>query len=209
MGFDLGGKINSLVPSAGPAATPVGPTVAASQPSQPEPNPIDDPDLFDVVELGGVESPGVVKITGHDRKVNWDVKAGSGQSGATTTLKDIPPVEITLTIYMADDDDFDDWPAFREQVKSTISGPKPKALEIYHPDLASQGITSVCQGTMGGIVHDGKGGRTVVIKLQEYKPPKKKTGSPSGSSSKTSAPDPNAAALAQLAALTAQYKATP
>lgn len=179
-------------------------------PSQAEPNPIDDPELFDVVELGGVESPGVCKISGHDTKVNWDVKEGSGQSGATTTLKSIPPREITLTIYMADDEDFDDWPAFRDEVTSTISGPKPKAKDVYHPDLASQGITSVCQGSMGGIVHDGKGGRTVVIKLLEYKPPKPKSGTPAGSSSKKpSAPDPNAAALKELADLTAQYKAVP
>lgn len=172
-----------------------------------EPNPITD-ESFDFIELGGVESPGVVKLSGHDRKINWDVKAGSGQSGATTTLKDIPPISFTATIYMADDDDFDDWPEFRAQCLSTIN-PKPKALDIYHPDLDAQNITSVCLASMGGVVHDGKGGRTVVIQFQEYKPPVKKTGTPSGSASKTKTVDPNAAALAELAALTKQYQSTP
>ncbi len=172
-----------------------------------EPDPKDD-DSFDFLELGGVESPGVVKLSGHDRKVNLDVKAGSGQVGASMTLKDIPPIPFTGTIYMADDEDFDDWPAFRDQCESTFI-PKLRGLEIYHPDLASQKITSVTVTSIGGIQHDGKGGRTAVIAFQEYKPPKPKTGTVSGSSASKAKADPNAAALKELADLTDQYKAIP
>lgn len=173
-----------------------------------EPNPLEDEDLFDSFILGGVTSPGQVKsIAGHDRKINWDVKAGSGQSGASTTLKDIPLIEFTITLFFATLEDFGAWFSFRDHVNSTISGAKPKALDIYYPDLASNGITSVVLSSMGGVVHDGKGGQTVSIKFQEYKPPKPKGGSPSGSKAK--GPDPNAAANAELAALTAQYAATP
>jgi hypothetical protein len=65
-------------------------------------------------------------------------------------------------------------------------------------------------GSIGGTIHDGKGGRTIVVKLQEYKPPKPKGGSPTGAGGfKAGSQDPNAAANAEIAALTAQYKATP
>jgi hypothetical protein len=179
------------------------------------PNPLDNPDLFDSIVLAGVQSPGKVTLSGHDRKVTWDVKSGPGLQGATTTIKEIPPIEFTASFYLVKDDaqgidDFAAWEPFLAVVNSSLSGTKPKALEIYHPDLALNEITSVCKAQVGGAVHDGKGGITYVIKFQEYKPPKPKGGSPSGTKTSTKKKDdPDAAALAQLAALTDQYKQTP
>lgn len=175
-----------------------------------EPNP-DDDDSFDVLEVGGVESPGVVKLSGHDLNVDWDVKQANGAQGASTTLKGLPLREVTATIFLADEEDFDDWPAFRDELKATIAGGTPKAKDCYHPDLAANNINSVVLKSIGGTQHDGKGGRTIVVKLQEYKPPKPKGGSPSGSGSgfHQGDNDPNAAAKAQIAQLTAQYQATP
>ena len=175
-----------------------------------EPDPINDPELFDAIELGGVRSPGTVKLSGHDRLFNWDVKAGAGQTGASTTLKDVPPRPFKAAFYLADDDDIAAWPAFRDHVNTTISGTTPKALDVYHPDLAANGFKSVVLANFGGVVHDGKGGQSITIEFQEYAPPKPKGGSPSGSSSKPKKKDdPNAAALAELASLTDQYKRTP
>lgn len=175
------------------------------------PNPIDNPELYDVVIVAGEASPGVCKITGHDRKIGWDIKAGSGQSGATTTLKDVPPVEFTLTLKLVTYEDFADWPAFQALIESTVAGATPRALDIYHPDLAANDISSVVKATVGGMIHDGLGGATVAIKLLEYKPPKSKGGSPNGSKTKPKAKgaDPNQAALDELARLTKQYKETP
>jgi hypothetical protein len=125
-------------------------------------------------------------------------------------------VEFTATFYLVKDvaqgiDDFAEWPAFLALVNSTVSGKAPKALDVYHPDLASQDIKSIVKSTVLGTVHDGKGGQTIAVKLLEYRPPKPKGGSPSGSKSKpkTSAPDPDAEAKAELARLTKQYQATP
>jgi len=178
-----------------------------------EPNPHDNPDLFDSVELAGVKSPGVVKLSGHDDKTSWDVKAGSGQAGASLTRKGTPPVEFTATFYLATSEEQDAWAYFRDVIKSSVAG-TTKALDIYHPDLEANGIKSVVKGTIGGVVHDGKGGQTIAVKFQVYAPPVKAAGSPSGSASKAkregkTVVDPNAAANAELAALTAQYQATP
>ena len=179
------------------------------------PNPIDNESLYNSVILAGVASPGKVTLSGHDRRTNWDVKAGPNLDGATVTRKDTKPIEFTATFYLVYDkaqdvNDLDGWPPFQAAIESSVSGPTPKALDIYHPDLASNGIRSVVKATIGGVQHDGKGGQTIVVKFQEYKPPKIRSGSPTGSKSSTSsANDPNAAAQAQLAALTAQYQQTP
>lgn len=181
-------------------------------------NPIDDEAVYNCVYLAGKKSPGVVTLSGHDRKVNWDVKDGPGISGATTTLKNIPPVEFTATFYLVKDeaqgiDQLTEWEIdFLPVIESTVNGTKPKALDIFHPDLARQSppIASVCKALVGAPVHDGKGGQTITVKFQEYRAPKKAGGTPAGSKSTTKkAADPDAAALAELDKLTKQYAATP
>jgi hypothetical protein len=175
------------------------------------PDPISDPDLYDHIELGGVQSPGVVTITGHDRKIGWDIKKGSAQSGATTTRSCDDPVEFTCSFYLVDEEEFAAWATFLAVINSTVSGKSPSALDVYHPDLAENDIKSVVKATVMGTVHDGKGGQTRVVKFLEYRPPRKAGGSPSGSKAgaKTKAPDPNQAALDEIAKLTAAYQQTP
>lgn len=172
------------------------------------PNPIDDPDLYDQILLGTTWSPGVVTLSGHDRKVDWDIKVAPGQKGATMTRKAEQPVEFSASFYLVRDvglglDEFAEWDEFAKLIDSTVAAKVPKALVIYHPDLARNGISKVVKGTIGGMTHDGKGGATVVVKFQEYRPPQKATGSP-----KTSPPkkDPNADVKAKLDALVAEYK---
>lgn len=172
--------------------------------------------LYDSLLAAGVRSPGKVTLSGHDRVIAWDVKEGPGQSGASMTRKGAKPVEFTATFYLVADeaqgiDQVADWQAFQQVIESTVAGPKPKPVDIYHPDLAARGITSVVLSSLGGVVHDGKGGQTITVKLIEYFPPKPAGGTAAGSRAKkkTAAPDPNAAAKAELAALTKKYEATP
>jgi hypothetical protein len=172
-----------------------------------EPDPINDPELFAVLDLGGVSSPGTVTLSGHDDVVEWDVKAAEGQKGASLTRKGTKPPSFKASIYMATEEQIGQWPAFRDAVNATVKGKTTTAVDVYHPDLAAQGITSVVKGTIGGTTYDGKGGQTIVVTFQVYAPPVASGGSPSGS--KNGKNDPNAAANAELAALTKQYQATP
>lgn len=176
------------------------------------PNILDNEDLFNVIVLKGVQSPGRVTLSGHDRKHEWDVKFGPSMNGATTTLKGTPPIEFSASFYLLRDvtqgiDDFATWDDFQKLIESSLSGTKPKALDIYHPDLARNDIKSVVKAIVGGMIYDGKGGATVSVKFQEYRPPKKKGGTPLGS--QKSGPDPNADIKAQIARLTTQYQNTP
>jgi hypothetical protein len=169
---------------------------------------VDNPELYDVIVLAGKKSPGVVKITGHDRVIGWDIKKGPGQSGATTTRTSEDPAEVKCDFYLVDADEFAAWEEFLKLARTSISGATPKALDVYHPDLARNDIKSVVLKAIGGVVHDGKGGETHSLTFLEYRPPKPKGGSPKGSKSKKT-PDPDAERLAELARLTEQYKATP
>lgn len=171
-------------------------------------NPVDHGDLYDAIELAGKRSPGIVTLSGHDRAEKWDVKGADGAGGATTTYKGEEVTQFTATFYLVKDpvlgiDDFADWDTFARVIKSSLpAGGKPKALKIYHPDLAANDIKSVCKATFGGMAHDGKGGATVAVKFIEFRPPKKKAGTPTASKDSASAkPDPNADLKAQIEVL--------
>lgn len=174
-------------------------------------NLLDNEDLYDSIDLGGVRSPGVVSISGHTSKENWDVKDGAGQNGASMTRKGRKPCVFQCSFYLADRDDFAAWPAFRAAIEATVSSKAPKAVDIYHPDLADVGIKSVVKGEVKGAEYDRKGGVTRVVEFTEYMPPKPAGGSPSGSASKAGNPaknDPNADLKRQVAELTEEYKNT-
>lgn len=179
------------------------------------PRPYESPELFDSIILAGVRSPGKVTISGYGRVIGWDVKKAAGQKGATTTRTSEAPREFTCSFYLSDDptvdvdqDDLVTWESFQKLIESSVDEKKPKALDIYHPDLASRKIKSVVLANLGDVVHDGKGGQTIAVKFLEYMPPKPATGTPTGSKSKAKA-DPNADAKAELARVLAEYQRTP
>lgn len=173
---------------------------------------------LDFIVLGITPSPGRVTLSGHDRWENWDVQKAKGQTGASSQLNGRDVGSFTATFYLAHDNlddtetnDFDLWDSFQRLIETMTNGPRPIAMPIFHPDLARNGFTEVSSGGVGGLVHDGKGGATVVVKFQEYKPPKPKPAAkaaakPGATSGPKAKPDPNAAAKAQLAALVAEAK---
>lgn len=177
--------------------------------------PLDDATLYDAIVLGTMRSPGVVRLSGHDRDEEWNIKKAKGTTSATTTHEGDPIGQFDAEFYLADDgygdgpSDFDLWEDFQRLIESTTNGPKPVALPVYHPDLARNRYTDVVNGGIGGMVHDGKGGAKVKVKFLEYRPPKPKPPKKPGSGTGTriqEKPDPNAKAKEQLAALLEQAR---
>jgi hypothetical protein len=181
--------------------------------------PLERGDDLDFIVLGITPSPGKVVLSGHDRWKNWDIQKAKGTTGATSKLNGDDVGTFTATFFLAEDDlsapadenDFDRWEEFQRLIESMTAGPTPVALPIYHPDLARNKFTEVSSGGVGGMVYDGKGGASVVVKFVEYKPPKPKPAAgakakPGGTAGAQTKPDPNAAAKAELAALVAEAK---
>ena len=179
-------------------------------------------DALDYIVLGGQRSPGVVTLRGHDRFIAWDIQKAEGEEGAVTKRKPDAPGSFEAEFYLAGDSldeqgrtDFAQWDKFEAIVRSMADGPAPKALPIYHPDLARNGFTEVTSGGIGGLRYDSRGGALVIVKFQEYKPPKPKrlrratpkagVGAVVGTVT-LEAPDPNAAAKAELSALLDQAR---
>jgi hypothetical protein len=170
-----------------------------------------DVDPHDYIVLGSSQSPGVVTLSGHNRDKAWDIQAAKGQQGASSTLNGDPIGAFQAEFYLADQEEFDAWEDFQRLIESTTNGPKPVALPIYHPDLARNRYTEVVNGGVGGVLHDGRGGRIVQVKFNEHRPPKPKpaakaTAKPAQNYANTnegsrSPPDPNAEAKRELAGL--------
>jgi hypothetical protein len=166
------------------------------------------PELYRSIILGGQASPGVVTLSNCERQHGWDRQPPKGQTGEFTVNKGPKNSGFTATFYLADDTDVEGWDSFAKLCSSTVDGPKPKALSVYHPDLVRNKITDVVVESLGILSHDGKGGAHVSVKFLEFRPPKPKPASKAAAAppAKAKRPDPNAAAKAELAALLAQAK---
>lgn len=176
------------------------------------PNPIDNPELYDAIVLENKRSPGKAVLSGHDRKQRWDIKEAVGHGGGTTTYKGDSIAQFTVEFTLTRDpvqelDEFAAWETFSALIKSMLpkSGP-PKARAIYHPDLATNDIKSVCQASIGGLIHDGKGGAKVTVAFLEYRPAKKTSGLAVKPTKGGGPPDPNADLKAKIAVLTEEAK---
>ena len=164
------------------------------------------PEIFDSLVLGEALSPGKLTLSGHDRKQSWDTEKAKGQTGATSTYNGEDVGTFQASFYLASPEEQLAWPAFKRVVESTTSGGEPKALPIYHPDLAENRFTEVCNAGIGGAIRDSRGGVTYVVNFIEYRPPKPKptaaaTPQPGADETTEMRYDPNRAAREELAGL--------
>ncbi len=178
-------------------------------------NPWDDEELYRTLLVNGDRrSPGVVTISGHDRENDWDVKKAKGQTGASSSLNGKPIGGFTTSFYLVNDvaegdDQFEEWETFQRYLETLTDGPQPKAVPVYHPDLARQKYTEASIKKIYGLTYDATGGGTAKVDWIEYKPPKPKPAKKAtfpDDPANPAKPDPNAAAKAELAALLAEAK---
>jgi hypothetical protein len=147
-------------------------------------NPVDFADEY-VLIVAGTTAPGVVEILEADDEDSYDDKEASGQEGASTTyqgrkLRGFKSRHSLVVDPVLGLDEISDWEVFCELLRSSVAGTTPVALDVWHPDLAVQGITSATKRKVGALKHDGKGGATGEVTWKEYQPPKPKT--PAGTS---------------------------
>jgi len=154
-------------------------------------NPIDNPQDWDVIRIGGVTSPGVCSVSDFKSKHEWDVKKGKGTYGATLTYVGRPPCQGTIKFKLWTPAHFIAWASFRDLFNYIPDRKAVTPIDIYHPALADVGLNSVvCEG-VGQVVHEGEQLYSITVELIEYFPSPKAniTATPAGSKSK--APNPN------------------
>ena len=135
-------------------------------------------ELWDVLRIGNVRSPGGGTISGADWKFGGDVKDADAQKGATTSRINEPLKRFDAEFFIVNtvDDlgtsEFDLWDPFQALLESSVSGTEPVALEVYHPALSQNHITAVTVAMIGQVVPDDRGGARVKVSFIEYRPPK-------------------------------------
>lgn len=134
---------------------------------------------WDVLIIGGKRSPGVVRVSGNDLKYGWDVQEANATAGAVTKRINEPLKKFDAEFDLSNElddlnvSDFDLWDEFQRLLESAVvTGKKPFALDVYHPDLARNHITSVTVANIGGLTLDGSGGGKIKVSFMEFRPPK-------------------------------------
>lgn len=135
-------------------------------------NPIDDPLVFDVVEIGGTVSPGKCVVTGFKRPHEFDVKKGKGAIGGTLTFVQKPPADGTITFWLWTSDHWAQWATFLPLLKYDPTKKTVQAVDIYHPSLDAIDVTSVVCNEIGQPeqVNDGDSLYTITCKFIEFFP---------------------------------------
>lgn len=149
-------------------------------------NPIDSPQVFDVVKIASVISPGICRVAGWKRPHGWDIKKGKGTKGSTSTLVTYPPAQGTITFYLWTAQHFIDWGVFRPLFKYDTTKKPLQAVDVWYPTLLDLDINSVVCDDIGVIepVNDPPDGLfKCVVTLHEYFPPAKKPATSTPSSS--------------------------
>ena len=134
----------------------------------------------DYVVVAGEKTPGIAEITGAAVPFKYDERKGYGLSGAYSVFRGRQLAKPTLTIRLYSDDDWDGWEAFLPTVRTPPNARRPRALEIQHPILEDQGITAVTVTELGQPEQTGDGEWTIVIKLLEYRRPRRALATPDG-----------------------------
>lgn len=145
-------------------------------------NPLDNPELYDCISVGGVLCPGFCKIGDVKRKNSWDVKKGKGTLGGTITFVGREPVTFTVTFYLWLPSHFVAWGNFRKQFDFDPTKTAVTATSVFHPQLDDIDISSVVIEHITPIQHQGKNLYTIEVGMLEYFPPPKKaaSGTPNG-----------------------------
>ncbi len=160
------------------------------------PNPLDHPDLYDTVWIGGQESPGICDVAGAGDPRKWDKQDGQGASGATLKFqgKDLSEFEIVFKFWLSEH--FEEWESFKRTLEASAAPPKTakgfalssngggKALEIRHPLLDGCGIRAVVVRDVGQLTQTADGEWSVTIKLTAWRKPKPAGGVPQGAKTK-------------------------
>jgi hypothetical protein len=91
-----------------------------------DPNPLDQPEAWDVVVLDGQPSPGPpgwAVVSGASAPRKLDIKDGQGQSGATVTYKGEKLSQFTVTIYLIETSDWVAWFKWRKLLARPPAAP--------------------------------------------------------------------------------------
>lgn len=136
-------------------------------------NPIDSPEVWDKIELGGLINPGFCEVGEFSRQHEWDVKKSKGSLGATITFTGIKPARGSVTFHLWKPEHFKDWEPFRRSLKFDPTKKAVQPVDCWHPSLLDLDIKSLVTESIGNAVHRGGQHYSIKVDFLEYFPPPK------------------------------------
>jgi hypothetical protein len=150
-------------------------------------NPLRLPEQYDFLNVAGILSPGVFVLSGGSRPYKWDIKDAAGTQGATETYRGLRPsddVKGKFLFWTADQiDEF--FTKFVPLLHYDATKSSPKPIDVLHPVLAANGITTLVTTNVGPLTHEGQQLWSVTVEFTEFKPAKKKNATTTPNSTKT------------------------
>jgi hypothetical protein len=176
-------------------------------------DPWNNPTAWDVIQFGGVTSPGICEVGEFNREYEFDTKKGKGAAGAVSTLTGLPPAKGKVKFWLWMASHATQWDAFVAILKQYPTKQAVNAATIYHPGLAFIDVNQVTVTKIGSPVKEGGGPfLSITVDFLEYAPPPAVsiTSTPitavQEADPNVNAPDPNAAQEANVAALLAEFQ---
>ncbi len=172
-------------------------------------NPLRTPDLYNVIQLGGVTSQGQAEVAGGKSPRKIDIRKGNGLTGATTVFTGVDISTFTCRLSFWDADQID-WynQVFAPLLAAPPSGKNPKALDFFYPSISDPPINvrAVLVNNVGQLTQVGDGLWVVDIEFCPFHPPKPALAKPAAAAKKD-APQPQDATDKLIESLTSQVKA--
>lgn len=151
-------------------------------------SPLTDP--IDYITLAGQRSPGVAEVQGADSTRELQERRGYGLGGAYTVYKGIKIIKPKVVIKLVTEEDWTAWHDFKPLLDRPPTGRRARALDIWHPILEDQGVTSVLVESVGQPVKTHESGEwSITISFAEYRRPVRALSAPAGSDTTTLTPE--------------------
>jgi len=143
----------------------------------------------DYVLLAGERSPGLAEVTGADSVRELQERKGYGLGGATVVYKGIKLIKPKISIRLITDQDWEDWHQWKRLVERAPTGSRARAMDIWHPILEDQGVTSVLIENVSQPVQTNDSEWTITISCIEYRRPVRALATPAGSDTQQLTPE--------------------
>lgn len=158
-------------------------------------------DVVRFFTLSGVKSPGIATLKGGPAACNWDERKGFGLSGSTVVFTGQNVASFSFSIELYNDEDKAGWEKFKKLLVPPKLGSLAKALDIWHPMLAEEGITSAVYVDRTFLDEQSPGVWSTSVNFKQYRRVKMTLAKPEAS--KQAPQDP---VDRQIEELTAQVK---
>jgi len=129
---------------------------------------------WDKVYLAGIRVPGIVSWPEGDREYDLDTKKAQGQKGAKTKQTGKGNDEISFTISLVTQDDWEEWKSLLAIIAPQDQKPLGNPVAILHPAVNVMGVDKVI---LRKVSYPKKGSTVGVceikLKFQQWGPPNK------------------------------------